>query len=492
MLLAGTLGFGETGNIFIYILGLVPLAIFAGVEIALFGITTFLSMFLFLPMIFGLILLGVFGIGSLVVIFVPIMGLFLLTLFFLFPRLTRATRALFFLGIALFLGIGGVDLDMHSLMISTVERAILSSSMLLTFILLLWSGIRYHFSELSLPGIIGTVFLLSLILVPTWSASWIVYGVFLLIGFSYPFIAHIHGESSSRGSLIGYQIVLNLFLLGELFFLGNTVWFTNSSSSLITLGIIVFVLSLASLIYSVLLMRTVVFENDTSLKGLSQEKKATVSGILAIPLSLFSLAVAVTFSETPLVVSTVWILESSVLAYFFGKARNTYILLGSLVLLAIGLLRTVPFFDAVHVRDWLALVPIGITAVSIFLGARLLGERDRELTHAYDVLHIVGIITVASACMQIIPHTSFGWSLLGLSLVLGISTLWYQRIQSRVLAPWLVILGCSYFVYHIVRVQGLSLSLGAFFIQMIALFLAWYATWIYFVHSRLGKISFAF
>jgi hypothetical protein len=84
------------------------------------------------------------------------------------------------------------------------------------------------------------------------------YILFLIIGFLFPFIAKTFNTVISATSLIAYQVVLNLFMIGELCFLGRDMWFTSSSSSLITLGIIIFGLSVGSLIYSFLLMRSTV------------------------------------------------------------------------------------------------------------------------------------------------------------------------------------------------------------------------------------------
>ena len=113
-------------------------------------------------------------------------------------------------------------------------------------------------------------------------------------------------------------------------------------------------------------MRVLFGTHIESVSKLALPERNTLSAIFALPLSLFSLAVAVVFSDSALIVSTVWILESTILGYFSGKTKSIHILTGSLVLLAIGLIRIIPFFDTVGPRDWLALVPLFLIAVSLF------------------------------------------------------------------------------------------------------------------------------
>lgn len=265
-----------------------------------------------------------------------------------------------------------------------------------------------------------------ILLVPSWNLSWIFYGVFLFIAFIAPFVIESSLVIASPVTLIAYQIFLNIFMIGELFFLGSDVWFTGTTNTLITLGIIVFVISSLSLFYSFSLMRKMTGASLESMKDLPVSQKNTISTLFAIPLSLFSLAVAVTFSENALIVATVWILESTILAYFYGKNKNKFVITGSLILLAIGLIRITGFFDTIHARDWLSLVPLSIIGVSLFLGVRSILERDDTLAYIYDILHVLGMGALAVAFMQIIPHSTTGWSLVGISLILAVSLYWYK------------------------------------------------------------------
>jgi hypothetical protein len=115
-------------------------------------------------------------------------------------------------------------------------------------------------------------------------------------------------------------------MIAELTYLGKNIWFSGSSTSLVTLGVVVFALSIGSAVYSLFLVRSRMTPSLSDLPHLPESKKNLVYALFAIPISLFSLAVAVIFSDSPSIVSAVWILESTVFAYIYGKVRNIRIL----------------------------------------------------------------------------------------------------------------------------------------------------------------------
>lgn len=493
MLLSGLFGMGESsGTLMISLLACVPLMIFTGLQIVAVAASSIFSLIFLAPLIVGIFLLAVFGVTSLPFIIVPILGLYAVASFFILGHLTRVFQYVFFIAIGIFLAIFSAVLDFSPLDLPVGERWILASSVLVFFLISLWSALKHALPNLVVVSTLSSTILLSLILVPSWSGAWIVYIVFLLIAFGFPLFARFQNQSFSPVSFIASQVLLNLFMIGELFFLGKDIWFTDTSSSLIVLGVIIFTLSIASLIYSLILMRVVFGVTMESISRLSLLERNTLSAIFALPLSLFSLSVAVVFSDTPLIVSTVWILESTILAYFSGKTKSVHILAWSLVLLAIGLIRIVPFFDTVREGDWLDLVPLALIAVSLFFWLKHIAPRETASAHFYDILHVVGIAAVGIACIEIIPHTQTGWSLLGMSLFLFISTWFYRGVVSKIISLWVCVVGIFYFLYHFARVESLTHTPLPLLIQLWALALALFSTWRTSTFQGLEKLAFVF
>ncbi len=192
---------------------------------------------------------------------------------------------------------------------------------------------------------------------------------------------------------------------------------------------------------------------------MAESSKNLVYALFAIPISLFSLSIAIVFSNNAGIVAAAWVVESTVLAYMYHKIRNTYILTGSIILLAIGLLRLIPFFDAIQPREWILLMPIMIIALGLFAGATFLTSRKHTLTNVYDVLHIAGVATVGLAIMQIIPHSSVGWSILGISVFVAIATWIYQKCDGIILSVWNIVLIIGFFLLHLSRIDTLSMDI---------------------------------
>ena len=120
-----------------------------------------------------------------------------------------------------------------------------------------------------------------------------------------------------------------------------------------------------------------------------------------------------------------------------------------------------------------------------------LTPRKSELTGLYDLLHIIGVIAVGCALMKIIPHSSFGWSILGASLFLAISTVLYARVDGAILSKWLVVMFGGYFLYHIVRMDTMITN-EAFpvLVQLSGLAIAFISASLSRYSSKSGKISF--
>ncbi|GAB0174952.1 MAG: hypothetical protein HHAS10_08310 [Candidatus Altimarinota bacterium] len=445
---------------------------------------------LLIPLGVALILFGVFGIPSLVLILVPIVLIYGLAGLFLVSFMTEVLRYVFFLVISAFIFICSVAIDGSHYEISLSSRWVISISSLGFFLLSLWSSYKYKLIHLSLIALISSSIIFTTSLIPEWEASWMMYILFLAVTFSYPFFVR-KSIKEQFSSFISYQVVANLFMIGELFYLGRNIWFTRDGSSLVTLGIIVFLLSIASLFYSFMLIRVTL--SNGSLSSLSSDLKRNATTLLGIPLSLFTLAIAVTFSESPLVVSTAWVVESVVLAYYSSKQRNQGMLIGTIILASIGILRLIPFFDSIYTGEYLALVPITIIALSLYCTLLFIVDREKNpLANVYDFIHIFGISMVAYALMEIIPHTQTGWSLLGLNIFLLLSTWFYTKVSSKIISLWMIFLSLIIYFYHLVRVEELSMNLGPVFIQLTALSIGTFAVWYMKSKNQFGKYAFIY
>lgn len=156
---------------------------------------------------------------------------------------------------------------------------------------------------------------------------------------------------------------------------------------MVTLGFVYLGVAAFSTAYSLALSRAYSGVPFSSFARLPMAVKNGIYGILAVPVSLFSLAVAVVFADSPGVVSSVWILESAVLAFLYGKSRDTHLLAASTVLLGIGLLKILPFLDTVSDGDYASLVPVALISAALFAGVSFVGKRDSAWSGIHDAVH---------------------------------------------------------------------------------------------------------
>ncbi len=480
-------------NLLFFILALAPLMIITVLNILLLWASLILSIIFFFPLIVGLFLFGTFGLDSVIGIILPIVLFYGIASFFILGIFSRVLQYGFFILLWIFLSIWWFLLDLRPIELTTIDRLIFAPVVLLFFIFSLYNSTRLKLEHLTLASTTITAILFGLLLHPDWTLSWIFYLLFLLIAFGAPIIIRKYTDTSASVSLILYQVIINIFMISELIFLGENIWFSASGTSLIMLWVIVFGISIGSMLYSFVLVKSYIAGSLESLPWLAESRKNLVYGIFALPISLFSLAIAIIFSDNPAIVSAVWIIESTIFAFLYGKTKNTLVLIGACILLFIGLIRLVPFFDMIQPRDWIILGPLSIIAVSLFLGIRYITPRWPGMSRIYDILHIFGILAVGIAVMQIIPSSSFGWSLLGWSLLIALSTFFYDRVDGPIIHKWLLFLTSAFFLYHLGRMESLSMDIFPIIIQLSWFFIAFFSA-LYFLRSGKegGKIAFTF
>lgn len=172
--------------------------------------------------------------------------------------------------------------------------------------------------------------------------------------------------------------------------------------------------------------------------------------LFALPLSLFTLALAFVFSDRPGMMSLAWILESTILylVYSYGDIR---IYFAACLVFFIGIVRQTVLIDSIHRGDYLALMILAIAMVSIFCSLYILRSEKKPSRIIYDVLHIVSILSIGYGISHIIPVTAYGWSLLGISTFILILTSLYRSFSQlihRQFSSVLFVLFCFVYLYR--------------------------------------------
>ncbi len=378
-------------------LGIVPLFALSTFSVVAFAGGALLSWTLFIPLLLGAAMLAVFGVHQFAAVIVPIFLLYGVAAAFVLDRLSAWFRYAFFALIGGFMIFSGIFSNLSPVAMPDGQRLAIALAGISFFVfssgIAVWKRLEY----LVLMSNVMSAILLAFVLVPQWGLSWTMFGLFVAAALAVPFVSVPLTRGTPSLALAVQKAVVALFAAGEIAYLGKDVWFSGNEGSMVTLGFVYLGVAAFSTVYSVALARVIANAPFSEFSTLPDSAKNGIYGVLAVPVSLFSLAVAVVFADSPGVVSFVWILESAVLAFLYSKAKDTHLLAGSSVLLGIGLVKILPFLDSLSFGNYSALVTVGLIAASLFAGAFFVKKRDTGWAVAYDVLHCIGAVAVAFA-----------------------------------------------------------------------------------------------
>ena len=134
----------------------------------------------------------------------------------------------------------------------------------------------------------------------------------------------------------------------------------------------------------------------------------------ALWVSLFSLAVAFVFAESPEIISIIWILEAAVLFYLSSKTHSQKIAIWALILFAIWIFQYISFIDMRIEKSYGLIVSCVIVFLSIFHTLYSVSRKNSVFKKntifqwAYTLLHIIWIFS-ASCIIIIISDVENEW-----------------------------------------------------------------------------------
>jgi len=168
--------------------------------------------------------------------------------------------------------------------------------------------------------------------------------------------------------------------------------------------------------------------------------KNVIYSYIWISISVFSLAIALIFSEYQQIVSAVWLFEATIMFYFFNKTKEIKIYLAWVLLFMVWIFKLFNLIDLVHSKDYIFLIPFSLVYISFVLNIKFLDfVRDNWKRVFHDILHMLGIITLGILLLEIIPSTGHGWSILWITAFVAVSNLIYSYFNSSVLKVFFIV-----------------------------------------------------
>lgn len=265
--------------------------------------------------------------------------------------------------------------------------------------------------------------------------------IFSLSNWILPFInKNLLEKKSNLKNIIIWSITWILFIWYQLFSFWNEyfpwiiLWFT-----FVWLAILYFIMWYA-------MLEKLWIENIKK----EEKYKNIIYSYLAISISIFSLAIALIFSNYESVISLVWLFEATILFYFYNKTKETKIYFAAIILFLIWIIKLFFLINIVAAKDFIFLIPFSLIAISLVLNLKFIDfikETKKKIFH--DILHILWIIALAILLVNIIPNTWNGWNILWIWIFLSVSSIIYSYFNSKILKIFFIIIFTLFLVLQI-------------------------------------------
>jgi hypothetical protein len=216
----------------------------------------------------------------------------------------------------------------------------------------------------------------------------------------------------------------------------------------LAMGLAYILQAVVYLAYGILLSSRIVPTGGAGIAALPATQKTDLLVLFALPLSLFTLALAFVFGDLPGMMSLAWILESTILYLVYTRLSDIRIYLAACLVFLIGIVRQVILVDSLMQRDYISLTILAIAMVSVFVSLYLIRSDKHHSRILHDLIHIGAVLGIGYGISRIVPVTTYGWSLLGIStFVLVLANLYrsFGQLVHRQFLSVVFILLCFFF-----------------------------------------------
>jgi len=189
------------------------------------------------------------------------------------------------------------------------------------------------------------------------------------------------------------------------------------------------------------------FENMKKDKDLQN----TFYSFIWISISLFSIAVAFIFADTPEIITTVWLFEATILNFFYSKNSSLKIFWAAIILFIIWLTKFWILIDEVSSKQYLFLISFSIILSSFILNLYFINKvkENKEIHNIHYFLHLIWMWIMWALLLKIIPSTGHGWSLFWISIFITILWYFYARFKANFLKIVFLFLIWLFGLFHI-------------------------------------------
>jgi hypothetical protein len=225
----------------------------------------------------------------------------------------------------------------------------------------------------------------------------------------------------------------------------------------LAMGVAYILQAVVYLAYGMLLSsRILPTTGGAGIAALPAPQKTDLLVLFALPLSLFTLALAFVFGDLPGMMSLAWVLESTILYLVYTRLSDIRIYIAACLVFLIGIVRQVVLMDSLMQRDYISLAILAIMMVSVFVSLYLLRSDKHHSRILHDIIHIGAILGIGYGISRIVPVTTYGWSLLGISTFVLILANLYRSFGQLIHRQFLSVVFILFCFFFFSRFDGLD------------------------------------
>jgi Predicted membrane protein (DUF2339) len=386
-------------------------------------------------------------------------GILFITGFGIFTLLSilMLRSASLLLGFVALLGFGGLTFAGITFVDATlIDLSSLISTRAMAIFLLIWASIFTLRSRDAIYFLMAIILSGILMIYPdTFSVSisitTVALGIYLLISLVVPYILMRDDRViTHRSALLTALPVSALIITTAIYQIGH-IEFPG-----LAMGVAYIIQAIGYLAYGMMISSRLLPTCWADIATLPATQKTDLLVLFALPLSLFTLALAFVFGDLPGMMSLAWILESSILYLVYTRIADIRIFFAACLVFLIGILRQTILVDSISRWDYITLAILTIMMAAVFTSLYLLRSDRKPSRMIYDILHILSVLSIGYGVSRIIPVTSYGWSLLGISTFILVLTSLYRSLGQVIHRQFLNVIFVSFCFLFLSRFDWLD------------------------------------
>jgi hypothetical protein len=177
---------------------------------------------------------------------------------------------------------------------------------------------------------------------------------------------------------------------------------------------------------------------------------------LWVSISVFSLAIALIFSNYESVISAIWLFEATLMFYFFYKTKESKIFIAWVILFMIWVVSLSNLLYLVKSKDFIFLIPFTLIFISFVYNIKFLEFVKSWISRWFhDILHIWWMAVLWMLLLEIIPSTWHGWSTIWIAIFLFVLHFVYSYFSSNILKTFFIVIFTSYLMMQISGLENI-------------------------------------